>query len=233
MKKKSNRDSSASSSGSIFKKFFTSRNTKKIPNSALANMPTVCLKWHPYSNFSMNFLYFANVNGYIGVLETENLDSRILIEEDDEISCIDFNLDGSCMASVGKDARVKLYDSNLNNSDTLNKLVVAYGTSSKSGLISARKSSLLDDLTSSTAALDITNSDSAASHTNRLQAVKFSNTSNYLFFTGGWDRSVKIWDRRTQRGYVNQFNGPFICGSDAIDVNVMKIFLPKLKKIIF
>lgn len=154
----------------------------------------------------MNFLYFANVNGYIGLLDTESLEKRVLIEEDDEIACIDFSLDGSCLASVGKDAQVKIYDSNLNNSSSsLNKLISSYGASGSS----LRKSSVFDF-----------NPEDLSRHTNRLQAVKFSNTSSSLLFTGGWDRSVKMWDRRTPNGYVSQFNGPFICGSDAIDVNV-------------
>lgn len=180
----------------------------------------------------MNFLYYANVNGYIGVMDTESLEQRVLIEEQDEIACIDFSIDGSCLASVGKDAVVKLYDSNLNsNSSTLSKLIVSYGVDSSStsatprSLMSARN----DRFDSNRRLLLLDNDDdpmnndsiSPASHTNRLQAVKFSNTSSNILFTGGWDRSVKIWDRRTQRGYVNSLNGPFICGSDAIDVNVI------------
>lgn len=154
----------------------------------------------------MNFLYFANVNGYIGLLDTETLEKRVLIEEDDEIACIDFSLDGSCLGSVGKDAQVRIYDSNLNNSSSsLNKLISSYGSGSSLSRNSVIDFNIDQDL---------------SRHTNRLQAVKFSNTSSWLLFTGGWDRSVKMWDRRTQNGYVSQLNGPFICGSDAIDVNV-------------
>ena len=46
-----------------------------------------------------------------------------------------------------------------------------------------------------------------------------------LLLTGGWDRTVKVWDRRLQNGIVNTIHGPFICGSDAIDINVT---FPKL-----
>lgn len=185
-------------------------------------MPTVCLKWHPYSSFSMNFLYFANVNGYIGLMDTESMDKRVLIEEADEIACIDFSLDGACLASVGKDAQIKLYDSNLNSSSRLNQLICTYGESrtTTGGDVSShgfRSSSVLDMIDNEST------QESSATHTNRLQAVKFSNTSSFLLFTGGWDRCVKIWDRRSARGYVSQLNGPFICGSDAIDVNVRTI----------
>lgn len=188
------------------------------------------MKWHPYSNYSMNFLYFANVNGYIGVLDKESLEKHVIIEEKDEIACIDFNLDGTCLASVGKDYIVKLYDSNLNNSATLNRLTTTYGPSDGANNnpgTSSNKSSIFSNIASTLSSIlmpSLVTPNSSTSHTNRIQAVKFSNTSNDVFFTGGWDRSVKIWDKRTPNGFVNSINGPFICGSDAIDVNVIFVF---------
>jgi WD40 repeat protein len=218
---------------SNFNKIFVN---KKLSNSLLNNMPTICLKWYPYGNFSLNILYFANVNGYIGVLDRESQERRIIIEEEDEISCIDFNLDGTCLASVGKDYQIRLYDSNLNNSSTFNKITQTYGSHasnnnnsnsfyanmshhSLSAILSPNSSS------SSTQSTPSPTQQQGSSHSNRLQAVKFSNSSNDLFFTGGWDRCVKIWDKRSASGHVNTISGPFICGSDAIDVDVIELIL--------
>jgi len=128
----------------------------------------------------------------------------LIIEEPDEISCIDFCRDASCFASVGKDYTIKLYDSNLNNSASFNRVVKSYGCFVSSDPPNTMSNSPNDTINS---------------HSNRLQSVEFSNASNDILFTGGWDRTVKIWDKRTQTGLVNTIHGPFICGSDAIDIN--------------
>ncbi|CAF0838605.1 unnamed protein product [Brachionus calyciflorus] len=187
----------------------------KISSISVYNMPIITMKWHPYSNYSCNFLYYAHVNGYIGVCEKETLKKSILIQEKDEISCIDFNLDGSVLSSVGKDYTIKLYDSNLNGSENMNRIVKEYGTGIDS---SSDKNSFFSSISNAFSSI-LSSNNQSTSHTNRIQCVKFSNTSNDLFFTGGWDRSVKAWDKRSKKGFVNSFQGPFICGSDAIDVN--------------
>ena len=111
---------------------------------------------------------------------------------------MDFNVDGSYLAVVGRDWCIKMYDTNLSRS-SFNKMTQQYGCNG-SCHNSANTGYVM--------------------HTNRLQAVKFSNVSNDILFTGGWDRSVKIWDKRIAHGLVNTLHGPFICGGDAIDVCV-------------
>lgn len=174
----------------------------KCPLSATHNMPIICMKWHPETHTTSNFLYYAHVNGYIGVLERETMKKQIIIEENDEIACIDFNIDGTCMASVGKDFCIRLYDSNV-ASPAFNKMIKSYGMHN----LDIHNQELIEQSPSTN-----------LYHTSRLQCAKFSNMSNEVLFTGGWDRTVKIWDKRTQHGLVNTINGPFICGSDAIDV---------------
>ncbi len=112
---------------------FNIKDLNKFSNSVTYNMPTICIKWYPYSNYSTNLVYFANVNGYLGILDVNTLDKSIIIEESDEISCIDFNSEGSCFASVGKDSMIRLYDSNFNNnSSSFNKLIKKYGSNKES-----------------------------------------------------------------------------------------------------
>ncbi len=163
-------------------------------------MPIISVKWYPYNNYSNNLFFYAHVNGYIGVLNQVTMKKQLIIEEDNEISSMDFNVDGSYLAVVGRDWCIRMYDMNLSRS-SFNKMTHKYGchgtchNSGNTGLVM---------------------------HTNRLQSVKFSNVSNDIFFTGGWDRSVKIWDKRTIHGLVNTVHGPFICGGDGIDVCVSK-----------
>lgn len=172
-------------------------------------MPIICMKWHPFSNFSTNYLYYAHVNGYIGLYDKETSKKNILVKENDEISCLDFCLDGSVLASVGKDSVIRLYDSDLKSSPDLNKMIKTFGADSENRSFFSSISNTFSSILST-----------SSNHTSRLQCVKFSNTSNDLFFTGGWDRSVKAWDKRTDKGFINSLQGPFICGSDAIDINV-------------
>ena len=172
------------------------------------------MKWYPYSNYSTSILYYAHVNGYIGIFDKESKRKSIIIGENDEIACIDFNKDSSLMASVGKDYTIKLYDSSLNNSSTFNTIVKTFGISNVDNYVNQ---SLQPSISATSFQTSLSTS---STHTNRLQSVKFSNSSNDVLFTGGWDRTVKMWDVREPNGIVNTINGPFICGSDAMDVNV-------------
>jgi WD40 repeat protein len=58
------------------------------------------------------------------------------------------------------------------------------------------------------------------SHSNRLFSVKFDRTNHNIFYTGGWDKVVKFWDKRTGYGVVGSLFGPLVCG-DGIDVKVI------------
>ncbi len=183
--------------------------------SQVYNMPAICLKWYPYANFNLNILYFAHVNGYVGIMDKSTLKKRLVIEQEDEISCIDFNANtGDCLATVGRDAYVRIYDTSLKGG-VEHRLVRTYGGTS------AHERSASASPRSADGPYQAQNSSvTSIYHTNRLQCVKWSNRSSDLLLTGGWDRTVKIWDRRTNSGVVSTIHGPFVCGSDAIDVNV-------------
>lgn len=54
-------------------------------------------------------------------------------------------------------------------------------------------------------------------HTNRIFSVKgFKNDAN-LFFSGGWDGSVRIWDVRVGEAPVRKFGGPMV-SADSLDL---------------
>ena len=54
-------------------------------------------------------------------------------------------------------------------------------------------------------------------HSNRVFAVKFDKEDENLLISGGWDRSVKVWDIR-QTSPIRSFFDPYICG-DSLDLH--------------
>eukprot|EP01012_Entosiphon_sulcatum_P003488 TRINITY_DN11121_c0_g2_i1.p1 TRINITY_DN11121_c0_g2~~TRINITY_DN11121_c0_g2_i1.p1 ORF type:complete len:330 (-),score=36.58 TRINITY_DN11121_c0_g2_i1:321-1310(-) len=56
----------------------------------------------------------------------------------------------------------------------------------------------------------------AAGHCNRVFALKWSKQEPNLLLSGGWDRTVQVWDLRVNRA-VRSIFGPFISG-DGLDV---------------
>ena len=55
------------------------------------------------------------------------------------------------------------------------------------------------------------------SHDNRVFCLKWNQYDNHMFFSGGWDKTVFIWDTRTKTA-VNKVYG-FYMGGQAIDIN--------------
>ena len=54
------------------------------------------------------------------------------------------------------------------------------------------------------------------SHANRVFCIKWHNIDNNIFFSGGWDKAVFMWDIRTKTS-VKSLYGYFM-GGQAIDV---------------
>jgi len=55
-------------------------------------------------------------------------------------------------------------------------------------------------------------------HSNRIFCAKWDKENTNLVVSGGWDKSIKIWDIRTPQVSVRGFMGPYICG-DSIDIH--------------
>ncbi|XP_059495620.1 WD repeat-containing protein wdr-5.2-like [Stegostoma tigrinum] len=111
-------------------------------------------------------------------------------EEDNEIHALDFCCDASVYATAGKDRQIRLYDS---RTSQIAKVFEAPDFKSNENLT----------LTSG--------------HSRRIFALRFHPDERHIFLTGGWDNSVKIWDKRMEKEARRFLNGPHICGR-GIDV---------------
>ncbi|XP_063771076.1 uncharacterized protein LOC134908833 isoform X1 [Pseudophryne corroboree] len=94
-------------------------------------------------------------------------------------------MDGSVFATAGRDRNIRLYDSHTN--EVLNVLL-------------APDILIGDDLTLT------------SGHSRRIFALKFHPSEYHLFLTGGWDDSIKVWDKRMAKEARHVINGPHICG---------------------
>lgn len=54
-------------------------------------------------------------------------------------------------------------------------------------------------------------------HTNRIFSVKGLKNDPNLFFSGGWDASVRLWDVRVPETSVRKFGGPMV-SADSLDL---------------
>ncbi|KAF7998170.1 hypothetical protein HCN44_009568 [Aphidius gifuensis] len=156
------------------------------------SLPMMCCRFNPIHE---NIFYASGACGNIFLCTTDTLEfSRFIEEPDNEINTIDINIDGQKIASGGKDAALRIYDS------LTGKLITIY--QKKKHEISAEK---------------VENY-----HRMRIFSVKFHQTYPDLIISGGWDDTVRIWDMRVGTGSIKVIKGPHICG-DAIDVRESKI----------
>ena len=76
------------------------------------DLPIMSLKWHPLAT---NRLYAACVDGTIRQVDKQKNElSVIAYENDNELTSMDFSTDGKHFATVGKDAHIRIYDSEKN-----------------------------------------------------------------------------------------------------------------------
>lgn len=55
-------------------------------------------------------------------------------------------------------------------------------------------------------------------HSNRVFCAKWDKENTNLIVSGGWDKSIRIWDVRAPQVSLKMFMGPYICG-DSIDIH--------------
>ncbi|KAE8605659.1 hypothetical protein XENTR_v10015267 [Xenopus tropicalis] len=141
------------------------------------------LSYHPGSQ---NLLVAAGADGIISVYDIQSqLNVFSLTEQGNEINALDFSLDGSVFGTAGRDRNIRLYDSHTHQ---ILQTVEA-------------PDSLNDDDVSLT-----------SGHTRRIFALRFHPEEHHVFVTGGWDNSVKVWDKRITKEARSVIHGPHICG---------------------
>ncbi|UJR30257.1 hypothetical protein I4U23_017795 [Adineta vaga] len=159
------------------------------------DLPIMSLKWHPLAS---HCLYAACVDGTIRQIDKKTDQLSVLTYEiDNELTSMDFSFDGKHFATVGKDAHVRVYDSEktmiihkYNNQRNDTQLEQILG----------RRNSQNDELTCTTG------------HYHRAFACKFHPDHRNILLTAGWDNVVKFWDIRQKDAMTEEIAGPHICG---------------------
>ncbi|MCO5600244.1 hypothetical protein L7F22_054354 [Adiantum nelumboides] len=71
--------------------------------------------------------------------------------------------------------------------------------------------------------LDEGDGSSTSGHTNRVFALKWSSLDTNVLMSGGWDKTIQLWDLRVGKS-VRSIYGPYICGASLdFDMNTKRI----------
>ncbi|CAF1117452.1 unnamed protein product [Rotaria sordida] len=159
------------------------------------DLPIMSLKWHPLVT---HLLFAACVDGTIRKIDKQKNELNVIgYEPDNELTSMDFSSDGKYFATVGKDAHIRIYDSEkcsiihkYHNQRTDTQLEQIHSQHDNTG----------EDLTCTTG------------HYYRAFACKYHPDHKDILFTGGWDNIVKIWDIRQKEAMNEAIIGPHICG---------------------
>ncbi|KAG9468442.1 hypothetical protein GDO78_022723 [Eleutherodactylus coqui] len=151
---------------------------------------TTSLSFHPVNS---NILVGAGADGLVSFYDIKSAlnvltltgDGILLYEPENEIHALDFSMDSSVFATAGRDRHIRIYDGQTN--EILNFLMAP--------------DFLMDD--------DLT---LTSGHTRRIFALRFHPSERHVFVTGGWDNSIKVWDKRMAKEARSLISGPHICG---------------------
>jgi len=171
---------------------------RRVRTDNTVSLPLLAMKFYPCH--SHNAIYTGGSDGTIKVwnLDTFSHSEKTVEEKNNQITSLDFSNDGSYFATGGKDSSLRVY-----NTDNLTVSRFYSGT---------------DDLERDGSGHDLT---ASSGHSKKVFAIKFHPEDRNVFLSTSWDRSVKIWDLRSEYA-VRTINGPFVCG-DGIDIFQGKI----------
>ena len=155
-----------------------------------SKLPATCIRFRP-QYIGSRTKNVAVISTVMGTIERWHLTSRKCIStitEENEIYCLDYRTDGMLLASAGKDGMIRIYDEE------------------HKGISSTLKWA---------EATDYREVPSGA-HSSRVQSVKWFPGSENLLISGGWDKTVQLWDTRVDHS-IGSFYGAYLCG-DALDM---------------
>ncbi|XP_048472938.1 vegetative incompatibility protein HET-E-1-like [Rhincodon typus] len=168
--------------------------SRDIFSGGVSRQATTCLCFHPKDP---SHLIAVGAEGIVAVYDTKTGKCKSTItEENTNLYTVDISADGGTYATAGSNRSIKIYDTRTNQ--VINVLEPAdYVTSGK-------ELKPIDG------------------HTRRIFAVRFHPEERHIFVSGGWDDSIKIWDKRMASEARKVLTGPHICGP-AIDIKSSKI----------
>lgn len=163
-------------------------------SGGVSRQATTGLCFHPTDN---SHLIAVGAEGTVAVYNTQTATCvTSFTEEENQLYAVDISADGSTFATAGRNRGIKIYDAR--NNQLINVLEPAdYVTSGK----------------------ELRPIDG---HTRRIYALRFHPQERHIFVSGGWDDSIKIWDKRMASEARKVINGPHICGP-GIDIKNNKI----------
>eukprot|EP01006_Ploeotia_vitrea_P038492 TRINITY_DN66241_c12_g1_i1.p1 TRINITY_DN66241_c12_g1~~TRINITY_DN66241_c12_g1_i1.p1 ORF type:complete len:391 (+),score=-17.72 TRINITY_DN66241_c12_g1_i1:69-1241(+) len=196
----------------------TGKEVHKLQDSySIIPNPVISIKFRPNleenRNKNKNILISTNT---AGTTQQWNLTSykciyTSRITDGEQLYCVDYDTQGQKFVTAGKDKILRLYD------EETKKLVctMEHGIKTPNVVNINNNNNNIDNN-------NIDNNENEednrpTGHSNRIFACKFHPIDVNTIITGGWDRTLQIWDIREGKS-VRKINGPFISG-EGLDIN--------------
>lgn len=135
-------------------------------------LPTTALRFRPVTPTSRtkNVLLSANAAGTVQHWHmTSGKCLHSLVDEENQVYCLDYNDEGSSFVTAGKDKTVRLYDEATKTVITSLQGGIGYSVKTTPG------------------------------HSNRIFSTKFLPGDENIVLSAGWDNTIQVWDIRTSQ----------------------------------
>ncbi|XP_059818838.1 uncharacterized protein LOC132390246 [Hypanus sabinus] len=167
---------------------------RDLYSGGVSRQATTGLCYHPSDS---SRLFAVGADGTVGVYNTQTgVCVSSFTEEGNQLYAVDISADGLTFATAGRNRAIRVYDARHNQ--LINILEPADYVSSGKELRPAD------------------------GHSRRVYALRFHPQERHIFVSGGWDDSIKVWDKRLPSEARKVINGPHICGP-GIDIRNNKI----------
>uniref|UniRef100_A0A4W3HC37 THO complex subunit 3-like n=1 Tax=Callorhinchus milii TaxID=7868 RepID=A0A4W3HC37_CALMI len=162
----------------------TGKVIRDIFSGGVARQATTSMCFHPTEP---NYLIAVGAEGIISVYKTDVAKCiATMKEEGNQLNAVDISSDGGYYATGGKSRGICIYDVKTN-----------------------QVTHVLEPADYVTSGKDLQPIDG---HSRRIYALRFHPQERHIFLSGGWDDSVKVWDKRMEKQARRVLNGPHICG---------------------